>query len=177
MISDIITTLKKEILSGKYIIIIFITALIFIAIAAYSINYRLVFETLSGDYPFIYKIRILTDLFRGVGVALSGFDLLFLIVASVLTGVNIALIIRSIEHMKESGGIKFAAGGGALLGFVSTGCASCGFSLFSVLGIGGVLGILPFGNHTLYILSIGLLLFSISYMTRELNKSRFCETK
>jgi len=50
--------------------------------------------------------------------------------------------------MKESGGAKFAAGAGALLGFISTGCANCGFSLFSVF-----------------------------YMTRKLNKSRFCETK
>jgi len=61
------------------------------------------------------------------------------------------------------------------LGIVSTGCASCGFSLLSVLGFGGALSFLPLGSHTLYIFSIPILLVSGVYMLKKLNDSRNCE--
>ncbi|MBI2031720.1 MAG: hypothetical protein HYT08_03840 [Candidatus Levybacteria bacterium] len=175
MIPDIVMTFKREILNLRYAFIIFVIALLYSALVAYTINYRLVFGIIIGDYSLFYKIRILFELLRGLGTALSGFDFLLLIITSLLSGVNMALIIRSLDVIKENGEVKFMAGGGTLLGFVSSGCASCGFSLLSVLGIGSVFTTLPFSNYTLYILSIIFLLFSGFYMLKKLNNIRLCK--
>lgn len=175
MISNLAGTFKEEMLNIKYIFSILIIALFYTAFAAYTINYKLAFSTIIGDYSPFYKIKILFELFWGLGTALSAIDLLLLISTALLSGVNIALIIRNLNVIKEGRGVKFSVGGGTLLGFVSTGCTSCGFSLLSVLGIGSIFTFFPFGNYTLYILSIIFLLFSGFYMLKKLNGVRLCK--
>jgi len=165
---------KKEILNKRYILTVLIIALFYIMLVAYVINYKLVFSTIIGNYPFFYKIRILSELLWGLRSALSRIDFFLLITTSLLSGFNMALVIRSLSLLRKSGKVKFAAGGGTVLSLVSTGCTSCGFSLLSVLGLGSVFAILPFGNYTLYILSIIFLLFSGFYMLKKLGDERFC---
>lgn len=60
------------------------------------------------------------------------------------------------------------------MGFVSTGCASCGFSVLSLLGLGTILSFLPFNGKSVYILSITTLMFSIIYILKKLSDSNSC---
>lgn len=172
---QLLETFRKEMLNIRYAFTIFIIAFFYSALIAYSINYRLVFEIMIGDYSLLFKIKILFELLKGLKTALSGLDFLLLVITALLSGINIALIVRSFNFIRGSGNVKFIAGGGTILGFISSGCASCGFSLLSVLGIGSVFALLPFGNYTLYTLSIISLLFSGFYMLKKLNNMRICK--
>ncbi len=176
MILDLFTTFKEEVVKTKYLLVISLVTILYIALGVYSINYRLVFGTIFGDFPVFYKVNLLFNLFQGAQTALSTPDFILLLITAILTGINISLIIAALKYIKMNGRFRFLVGGGGLLGIVSTGCASCGFSLLSVLGLGSVLSFLPFGNHTLYIFSIPVLLFSGVYMLKKLNDSESCET-
>lgn len=169
------TTFKEKVVRIKYLLIIFLVTILYIALGVYSINYRLVIGTIFGDFPIIYKINLLFNLFQGAKTALSTPDFILLLITAILTGINISLIIVALKYIKMNGKFKFAVGGGNLLGIVSTGCSSCGFSLLAVLGLGSVLSFLPLGSHTLYIFSIAILLFSGFYMLKKLNDSESCE--
>ena len=168
------TTFKEEVVKTKYLLIISLVTILYIALGVYSINYRLVFGTVFGDFPVFYKVNLLFNLLQGAQTALSTPDFILLLITAILTGINISLIIAALKYIKMNGRFRFLVGGGGLLGIVSTGCASCGFSLLSVLGLGGALSFLPLGSHTLYIFSIAILLVSGVYMLKKLNDSKNC---
>ncbi len=174
--TELFETFKSEIFTKQYIFLIFLVTIFYIALAAYSVNYRFVLSTINGNYPFLYKSAILFYLVEGLKTALSDSDLVLLMITSVLVGVNVALIIRSLHIVRKSGKVKFVVGGSTLLGFVSTGCVSCGFSLISVLGLGAALKFLP-GVLALHIMSTTLLLLSAIYMVKKVNDSLNCKIK
>jgi len=168
-------TVKIEVLKKENFFVAFFVAVLYIALASYSINYRLVLSTIAGPYELLYKFKILFYLLIGTKSALSVFDFFLLILISVLTALNIILIIRAIKNLRATDGIKFVFGGGTIFGFISTGCASCGLSLLAILGLGGAFAFLPFGNHTLYLISIGLLIFSLFFLLKKLHDTKDCK--
>ncbi|MEK7451184.1 MAG: hypothetical protein AAB662_04585 [Patescibacteria group bacterium] len=163
-------------LNLKNIITIVFVAFLYSSFAVFSLNYELVFGTLFGSFTLGYKISVLFFLLMGATTAFSKIDLILLIITSFLVGINIALFVNTVSAMKTNGArMKLTVGGGGVLGLASTGCASCGFSFLSVAGLGSILPNLPFGNHTIYILSIGLLLASSFYMAKKLNDRLSCK--
>lgn len=169
------TTFKEEVVKTKYLLVILLVTILYIALGVYSINYRLVFGTVFGDFPVFYKVNLLFNLLQGAQTALSTPDFILLLITAILTGINISLIIAALKYIKMNGRFRFLVGGGGLLGIVSTGCASCGFSLLSVLGLGSVFVFLPFGNHILYLISIGLLIFSLLFLLKKLHEFGICK--
>ena len=168
-------TFSREILKPKYPFFIFLVTLIYMAIGLYSINYKLIFSNFFIKSSLVFKINLLSSLFFGIFTALSSLSFVLLLTAGILTGINLALIFASVNRLKTNGKVKFVVGGGGILGIISTGCATCGFFVLSVLGFGTALSFLPLGSHTLYIFSIAILLFSGVYMLKKLHDTKDCK--
>lgn len=165
-----------KLLNIKNIIAILFVTFLYSSFAILSLNYKLVLTTLFGSFSLGYKISVLFFLLIGATTAFSKIDFIFLIITSVLVGINIVLFVSTVSAMKTNGeSLRLTVGGGGILGIASTGCASCGFSFLSIAGLGSILPNLPFGNHTIYIFSIGLLLASSFYMARKFNDSLSCK--
>ncbi|MDO8621123.1 MAG: hypothetical protein Q7R31_02485 [Candidatus Levybacteria bacterium] len=168
----------SKFLNQKNIITILFVTFLYSSFATLSLNYKLVFTTLFADFSFSYKISVLFFLLIGATTAFSKIDFILLIITSILVGINVVLFANTVSAMKTNGGkMKITVGGGGVLGLATTGCASCGFSFLSIVGLGSILPNLPFGSHTIYILPIGLLLASSFYMVKKFNDGNVCNVK
>lgn len=166
----------QELFNVKSIFIIIAAGLIYVAIPLYLLNYRLLLDVELGSYPIFYKFNILLLLLEGLTSAISPFDATLLVTAGILFGINLALLFKTAKRLMVKGSpIKLVVGGGSILGFISTGCASCGFSVFSVFGLGTGLSFLPLGGRWLYLLSILSLSFSSIYMLKRLADDVSCK--
>ena len=96
-------------------------------------------------------------------------DTILIIVTSFLFGVNLELVLRKLKFLKKSGGLHITFGAG-LLSLVAAGCASCGLSFASVLGVATIVGLLPLHGLELYLLSIIILIVSLHLNLQTLVK-------
>jgi len=166
---------KKELFTIKSLLLISVIALLYVALPLYILNYRFLLATELGSYPILYKLNTLWFLFEGLTSVFSRFDAIMLVVTGILIGLNVVLLIKTARRVQRNrSSLKFVVGGGSLLGFISTGCASCGFSILSLFGLGTVFSFLPFNGKFLYVLSIIPLIFSTIYMLKKLSDSTSC---
>lgn len=87
-------------------------------------------------------------------------DSILIGIISFLFGINLELVLRKLKFLKKRGGLHITFGAG-FLSLVAAGCASCGLSFASVLGIATMVSLLPFHGLELYILSIVILSVSL----------------
>lgn len=166
-------TFRKEIFIRKYLLLSAVIAFLYISLTVELLNYRFALGTVFGDYTLLFKANVFIKLLEGIFTALSKSDAILLVVTGLLVGFNISLLFATAKKVQGQK-LKVFVGGGSILGLASTGCASCGFSVLSVVGLGTSLSFLPFGSNTLYIFSIGALLLSIYYMTKKLADGNRC---
>lgn len=134
----------------------------FLILATILLNYKSYLSFITADYPLFPKLNILWLIFIGSLSTLELRDILFLLITAFLFGINMELVLRKLKFLKKRGGLHITLIGG-LLTITATGCASCGLSLASIVGLGGVIALLPFGGFELYILSITILTASLFY--------------
>lgn len=171
-------TFKNELLSLKSLLIIFLISGFYFSFSVLLLNYRLVLQTVFGNFPLNYKTTLLSELVFGAYSALNTFDFLATLLASVLVGANILIVFKSLKALKKTGGkLTLAVGGSAVLGVVIAGCASCGVSVLSLLGIAGAIAFIPFGGITLQLIAIILLIFSFWYSLKTYHKEVICKIK
>lgn len=162
----------------KNIFFTFLIAAFYLALTSYILNYKLFLSTVLGNFPINYKAAILFNLPLGLKSALSSFDFYLLLLTSLLLGINLILIVKTIRLITiGSPRIKFLFGGSSMLAVVSAGCTTCGLSLLSILGFGASISLLPFGGKFIYLISIGLLILSIVYMLKKIEYAKSCEVK
>jgi hypothetical protein len=101
-------------------------------------------------------------------------DSILLIIIALLFGVNLELVLRKLKFLKNQGNLHITIGAG-LVSLISAGCASCGLSFASVIGVAGIVSLLPFHGLLLYLLSIAILLASLLYNLQTLVK--VCDIK
>lgn len=171
------STIKKELLSVPSIIIVSILTIIYIVFSMFLLNYRLVLQTITGITPFSFKIALLDSLVLGSWTGLSHVDFMLLIVSAVLIACNFLLIGKTIAYLKYNKKVHLSIGGATIISIVSTGCASCGLSLFSILGLSTSLSFLPLHGMELHLLSILLLIASGIYMLKKLHASKYCKIR
>lgn len=161
--------LKSEAKRNNFILKSLAFSFLFIFLAVTLINYKSYISFITADYPFIPKIQILLLIFFGSFVSMAQVDVILLFVTAILFGVNLELIVRKIAFLKNqtSLGLTFGVG---IISIAVTGCASCGLSIISFVGIAGIIAFLPFGGLGLYALSIGILLASLFYNLNTLVK-------
>ena len=171
-------TVRNELFSFKSFFWILLSSFIYFTLSTLILNYRLIFQTLVGDYSLTYKLTLTFNLLEGSFTAFSKIDFILLILTSILVGLNILLIAKTIIKIgAQKGKLSISVGGSAILGIVVAGCSSCGFSALSLLGIAGALSFIPFGAIGLHLLAIFLLLISLIYSLRTLHYEVVCKIK
>lgn len=174
-IPSVLLVTRKELLSLFSILWIVSIAFLYILITIFVLNYRLVATALVASFPFADKVAILLSLLEGLFTAFSPGDTIIMLLSAVLVGVNILLIGKTIYLLEHAGKLRLSIGGATLIGLISAGCSSCGFSLLSILGLSTSLSFLPFHGMGLHVLSAVFLLFSSWYMLKKLRDSLYCK--
>ena len=171
-------TVRNELFSFKSFLGILLGSFFYFVLSTLILNYRLVFQTLVGNYPITYKLTLISNLLEGSWTAFSKVDFVLLILTSILVGLNILLIAKTIIKLEsQKGRLSISVGGSAILGIVVAGCSSCGFSVLSLLGLSAALSFIPFGGMGLHLLAIILLLFSFFYALRAFHYKVICKIK
>ncbi len=125
-------------------------------------NAKLAISTITGNFPYEYKFKLLRALLEGMSTAMSVMGLVTLFITALLTGLNVSLLTRKI-YSKNS----IFAGVTSIAGFVSSGCAACGLPILALLGLTGSVLYLPLKGLELPYISILLLLISSYLLLKE----------
>ena len=144
-------------------------ALLYTSLSIILINYKSYLSFAQSDYDIFGKIKVLLFIFAGSFQALDTRDTILLLTTAILFGLNLELVLRKIKFLASFGNLHVTLGTG-LITLAATGCASCGLSIASIVGLSGVLVLLPFHGLELYIVSILVLLVSLFYNLRTLVK-------
>jgi len=99
------------------------------------------------------------------------------IVISALAGINFALMAFKMKRMKMMNSVKSnssAVLGGAFAAF-TPGCPACTAPLAVILGTVGGLSLFPMQGLELKFVSVGVLIFSIYWITRGLQSKSCCK--
>lgn len=169
-------TVIKELLSLKNLLWIIFFAILYIFTIDVFINYKLLADGLANNFPLTTLLSLLFSLFIGSFTSMSSEPLTFfvLLLNALFVGTNLLLLYKSIAGMSAHGKAHLALGGATVFSIVSAGCASCGLSLLSVLGLSTTLVVLPFHGAELRYISLGLLLLSAFYMLKKLHEAKYC---
>jgi len=164
----------KRIFSIRSVISILVIAFLYICFAAFLTNYKLVITVITGSFPLIFKLTLLSQLVEGIGISLGTVDSIFLLLNGLLVGLNCVLIFLTIQTLEGMGKVKLSVGGATLIGLVAAGCGACGFTIFSLLGVSASLSFLPFHGLEIHVASFLVLTFSSWYMIRKLIEAQVC---
>lgn len=166
--------MKSSLFTPKFIIPSLLIASIYIIFVVYLMNGQLVTNTVIGDFPLDYKIKLLVDLLGGIWTAMTFVGLTLLILTGLLTGANLTLIIQRFAAIKSTGGMHLVVGGSSLIGIVGSGCAACGLPILAFLGLSGSIVYLPLRGTELAYLAVILLFISLYFMVSKENNIQSC---
>jgi len=151
--------------------------LLYILLTVFLSNGRFVGDTLLGSFPLFYKSQVLFFLSLGIFTAFSPVDTIITLLSGLFVGINLTLLIKTLYLLEHQGKIGFSVGGATIIGLVSSGCASCGLSVLSLLGLSASLSFLPFHGLEIHLLSLVLLIISSWYMIKKLRDGVYCKIK
>jgi hypothetical protein len=153
---------------SKILISSLIIALFYIALITLLMNTDLVRSTFLGSYRFLYKIKIVTGLIKGMWTSMSGVGFFLLVTTAVLTGLNLSLLTQKVKNLKSQGNLRLIVGGSSIIGVISSGCAACGLPILAILGLGGSLAFLPLRGMELSYLSVIMLSYSLYLLVKPI---------
>lgn len=165
----LLKVLFQESKKRKFIVKALLATFVYAALSILLVNYKSFISFGRSEYDLFPKLKILLLIFFGSFQALSTRDTILLLTTALLFGINIELVFRKLKFLASYGNLHVTIGTG-LISIAATGCASCGLSLASIVGLGGVLALLPFHGLELYILSIIVLTVSLFYNLQTLVK-------
>ena len=157
--------------SKRFIIPTLFITFLYVVLVTYSMNVRILRDTLLGDYNVIYKLKLLYSLLQGMWTTMSGTGLVMLFLIAFLTGANLTLLFSKIKMLKSSKSLRLVVGGNSLFGIVGSGCAACGLPILSLLGLGGSAIYLPYRGAELSYLSFILLSVSLYLLLKNSNQA------
>lgn len=99
-------------------------------------------------------------------------QLLTFLLISLFVGANIELLRQKVHVLSKQKHIKFAMSAG-ILSIGGVGCAACGFSLLSVIGLGSAVSVLPFKGLGLSVVALTILIITFYYNATSFTKA--CE--
>lgn len=161
--------IKQEILNFKSLILLLLLSSLFILMSLFIINLQTIISIFQNSYPFLSKLYISLIIIFGSFSATSTLDITLVIIMGILFGVNMTLVINKFSMLKRRGNLRIMFGTG-IISVVAAGCASCGLSFASLIGISAALAILPFGGMELYLLAIVILLVSFYFNLKQIIK-------
>jgi hypothetical protein len=144
--------------------------LIYLLLAIAAINGKMILNVVTNPYTFMIKVKILSQIFISIFQSTPLTTLLPMIIVAILFGINTMLILKKTSSLRTQKNVKLSFGIG-LLSLAASGCASCGFSLFSLAGLGGVLALLPYHGVEFSYIAIIMLSLSIRYNYKAVLKT------
>lgn len=163
------SVLKSELVNKKALLPFTTLSLSFIFISLVIINLKTIISVFQNTYPILTKFYISLIIIIGTFSATSSLDIILLILMGVLFGMNMTLVINKFNMLKRRGNLRIMFGTGIISVFAA-GCASCGLSFASLIGISAALAILPFGGVELYFIAILILLAYIYFNLKQIIK-------
>lgn len=165
----LLDVLYKESKKRYFIFKSLFISLIYLLTTLVLINYKSYLSFVFSDYELYAKIKIVLILLAGSFQAIEPLDIILLLITTLLFGLNLELVLRKIKFLSSRGGLHVTFGAGFIT-LAATGCASCGLSIASIVGLSAVLAALPFRGMELYVLSIIVLIASLIYNLHTLVK-------
>jgi hypothetical protein len=159
--------LLREAETNNFLLKAIFFGLIYFLIALLLFDFRTYQSIWAQSFPFLSKISISSILFVDSFAVLGIRDTILLIIIAFLFGLNLELVLRKLRFLKKQGSLHITFGAG-VISLVSAGCASCGLSFASVIGVAGAVSLLPFKGLELYILAIIILLASLFFNLQTL---------
>ncbi|PJE74139.1 MAG: hypothetical protein COV02_00125 [Candidatus Terrybacteria bacterium CG10_big_fil_rev_8_21_14_0_10_41_10] len=175
--------LKKALGNRHYFAIAVVVSVTSVVLTILLPNWKLVLEILSSNGSFWEEIKTIVNLLGAFKTNFTAWARVYLVIISVLFGINVSIIIYYIkDKRKKFGGNATAIGaGGIASGVLGAGCGACGTfafgSLLSSVGGGWLVSFLPFGGQEIKIFSIALLVFSIYFAAKNSGKPSVCALK
>lgn len=160
----------SSVLNTRFFILTIIFSTVYLLLNVYFANWSLFNHTFLGNFPFEYKIKLSFALTNGLVTTMSVLNFYSLIIISVLTGLNIALLLRVFKNLAFQKA-QMAFGMGSIFGLAGSGCASCGLPVLGLLGLSSSVVNLPFKGLEISVLSILMLVFSFIYLYKSSLKS------
>lgn len=168
----IVRTVRLVLGIPRYAVLTVVSAGLALSLFVFSQNLTFVSFVLTGPLSIANRLTALIELFPFIGTSYGPLTGAVLVLVSLFTGANIALITYHFaEHdfSVRAGGTGTIAVGLAVLG---AGCAACGSAvlagLLGVAGATGVLTALPFEGLEFTVLALGLLVVSMHWLVRGL---------
>jgi hypothetical protein len=170
----LLEVLLRETKENNFLLKSVLFGLVYFLIALFLFDFRTYQSIWAQSFPFLAKINISSILFADSFAVLGVRDTILLIIIAFLFGLNLELVLRKLKFLKKQGSLHITFGAG-IISLISAGCASCGLSFASVIGVAGAVSLLPFKGLELYILAILILLASLLYNLQTL--VRVCKIK
>lgn len=165
-LNNILLALSEVYAEKKYFVFSGLFSLFVFSFNAAIRNYKLLFSEFS--------LTLLFNLILAVHSTMSPVSLAFLILISLLSGIVFSLSLFLLRRQ-----ITYSAGiglSGIITGILTPACSSCALGLAGILGVSGILSLLPFKGLELGVLGIILLAASLVYLSGKISK-KVCEAK
>lgn len=164
----------------RYLSLVVMTSGIIFVFAIWLPNFRLIINILGSTMAtFSQKLELLIALLGGIRTNFTPLTALYLILVSILIGINVTLI--AYQWRRQASGMKNGFIGtilGSLSGILGIGCAACGTiiltGVLSALGLSSALAFLPLGGTEFGITGVVLLSASIVILSRQIEKPVVC---
>ncbi|MCW9054409.1 MAG: hypothetical protein OQJ98_00260 [Candidatus Pacebacteria bacterium] len=164
-----------------YILIALCVGALTFAISVWILNASLINSiVIHLDAPLSQKAGLLMSLLTSFSASVPTVSVVFIVVASVLFGINAALLAYYIKVRQGGlgGGSTVLSIGGVVASFLGIGCAACGTiiltSLLGLLGGAGLVALLPFGGAEFGVLGGVALLYSTWFILENISKPLTC---
>ncbi|HVT01532.1 MAG TPA: hypothetical protein VHE53_04880 [Patescibacteria group bacterium] len=167
--SDLLFFLKESI-NLRFVLKTIIFSTLFLGIAAVVINIVNIISALSFNYPLLVKTKLIFIYIGGTFQSITDIDIIFLTLISVLFGANLTLVLAKLKFVRKQNNLRLTFGAG-IISIAAAGCATCGLSLMSIIGLAGVLAILPLHGIEFYILAVIILILSFIYNLNSIYKA------
>ncbi len=154
--------LLQELTSLGFFIQVFVISTVYMMLLITLLQIRIVVNIFQLPLSLIEKALLIPQTIWYAFTMLQPIEQVLFLLIALLVGINITLSNRKIALLRKQKNLHFSFGAG-LISIVGAGCASCGFSILSLIGLGGAAAVLPFQGIELSILAVLLLLIILFY--------------
>lgn len=162
-------TVRLVLTIPRYAALSVVLGLVGLSVFVLSRNLQLVRQVvLGGALPLDARLRVLVELYPGVGTAYTGVQSVALVTTAVLIGVNLAVVTYHFREHRVSLTGGSGSLGGVVLGTLGAGCAACGGAvlagLLSIFGASGALLLLPLDGLEFTLIAMVVLVLSLYWL-------------
>ena len=155
---------KQVFSKPKYLIMALIIGSITFTFTNVAINLPIVLDMFSAG--FIPAMLFIWNLMLGSFFAWGITSTLTQATLSLFVGLSISMLIFKVNSASNLDTKSTTSSlGGILAVMLSTGCASCGMGVLSLLGIAGGLAVLPFQGLEIWFIGLALVLYSMYHIS------------